>query len=71
MIGVGSAIGSFILSFTHQFMGGDEPFLLVAAGATLVGAVLFALTGSRRARANSPDAVKEKTIEQAIAGEIG
>ncbi|CAN7383570.1 MFS transporter [Phenylobacterium sp. LjRoot225] len=72
MIGFGSAVGSFILSFTHQFMGGDRPFLLVAAGATIVGAILFAMTGGRRARAGTPDAfAEEKTIEQAIAGEIG
>ncbi|CAN7564277.1 MFS transporter [Phenylobacterium sp. LjRoot219] len=71
-LGLGSAVGAFILSLSHQFAGGDVPFLVVSAIATLFGALLFALTGSRRARAGTADAiVEEKTIEQAIAGEIG
>lgn len=71
MLGLGSAVGAAILSFSHQYLGGDVPFLLVAAVATLLGALLFALTGARRAQGRAPDAADEKTVEQAIAGEIG
>lgn len=70
MIGLGSAVGSFILSFSHQFAGGDVPFLIVSAIATLLGAILFALTGGRGLRGRSRDPAGEKTLEQAIAGEL-
>lgn len=70
MVGLGSAVGSLVLSFSHQFLGGDTPFLLVAAAATLIGAILFAMTGSRRAQAEAPVGVEQAAIEQAIAGEM-
>lgn len=69
MIGLGSAVGSFILSFSHQFAGGDVPFLIVSAIATLLGAILFAMTG-RGAKGRAADPSDEKTLEQAIAGEL-
>jgi MFS family permease len=70
MIGLGSAVGSLILSVSHQFAGGDVPFLIVSAIATLLGAILFALTGGRKLRGRSPDPAGEKLLEQAIAGEL-
>lgn len=70
MIGLGSAVGSFILSFSHQFAGGDTPFLIVSAIATLIGAALFAMTGGGGGRRRSRDPAGEATLEQAIAGEL-
>lgn len=72
MIGAGTAAGSLILSIALHNTGSYVPFLLISAVATVLGALLFALTGSRRAREGTPDAtVEEKVIEQAMAGEIG
>ncbi|MET0240745.1 MAG: MFS transporter, partial [Sphingobium sp.] len=71
MIGAGSAVGATILSATLHFTDSYVPFLLLSAVATILGAILFALTGSKRAKAGTPDAVEEKVIEQALAGEIG
>lgn len=70
-IGAGAAAGSLILSVTLHQTDSYVPFLLTAAGGTVVGAILFAMTGSRRAKLGTPDAVVEKrVIEQAGAGEI-
>jgi hypothetical protein len=72
MIGAGTAAGSVILSISLHNGADYTPFLLVSAVATLLGALLFALTGSKRAKAGTPDAsVEETVIEQAMAGEIG
>ena len=46
MIGLGSALGSVILSLTLRESGSYSVFLWAAAIATLLGAALFALTGS-------------------------
>lgn len=58
MIGVGSAVGSLVLSVSLHVTETESyvPFLLVSAVGTLLGAVSFAMTGSRRARAGTPDA---------------
>lgn len=62
---VGTALGSVILSITLDLSGSYTPFLLASAIATLLGAILFGLTGSARARRNTPDAaVDEKLVEQ-------
>lgn len=72
MIGAGTAAGSVVLSIALHNTGSYVPFLLISAVATILGALLFALTGSRRARRGTPDAsVEDKVIEQAMAGEIG
>ncbi|MCE7795549.1 MFS transporter [Sphingobium sufflavum] len=72
MIGAGTAAGSVILSIALHNTGSYVPFLLISAVATILGALLFALTGSRRARKGTPEAsVEDKVIEQAMAGEIG
>lgn len=69
---VGTALGSVILSISLDLSGSYKPFLLVSAIATLLGAALFGLTGSARAKRGTPDArVNEKLVEQpAIVGEI-
>lgn len=50
MIGLGTAAGSIILSLSLHHGETYVPFLLVSAVATIMGALFFALTGSRRAR---------------------
>jgi len=52
MIGLGSAAGSLFLSATLQTSDSYVPYLLASAGATVVGAALFTLTGMRRAEQN-------------------
>ena len=74
MIGVGSAAGSLLMSFTLHW-GGYVPFLLASAVGTLLGAVLFALTGMKRLRepTHAPTAgstVAGAELEQAIKGEL-
>ncbi len=44
-IGLGAAIGSLFLSLTLHRYDSYTPFLLLSVGATLIGAVLFFLTG--------------------------
>jgi predicted MFS family arabinose efflux permease len=45
-VGAGSAIGSLLLSISLRQTGDSYlPFLLASAGATLLGAILFFLTG--------------------------
>ncbi len=69
MIGAGTAAGSVILSIALHNMDSYVPFLLISAVATLLGALLFTLTGSRHARRGTPEAhVEDKVIEQAMAG---
>ena len=71
MVGLGSAAGSLFLSATLRAADSYAPFLLASAGATILGAVLFVLTGRRRAEAHTPGAPVERTvIEQANAGEL-
>jgi MFS family permease len=71
MIGAGAAAGSLVLSVTMHYTGSYVPFLLVSAGGTLLGAVLFGLTGSKRARAGAPQpTVAKQVVEQASVGEI-
>lgn len=73
MIGLGSAIGSVLMSLTLRGGSGYGPFLVVSAVATLIGAALFALTGplarnvDRRRRDMQTE---EAVLEQAIGGEI-
>jgi predicted MFS family arabinose efflux permease len=44
-IGLGAALGSLFLSFTLHRTDSYDPFLLLAAGGTVLGATLFFLTG--------------------------
>jgi predicted MFS family arabinose efflux permease len=48
MVGAGTAAGALVLSFTLRASNSYRPFLLIAAAATLIGAVLFGLTGVLR-----------------------
>lgn len=70
MIGVGSAIGSLILSATLVATDSYTPFLVVSAVCTILGAALFGATGAARLRARHRH-VEETVVEQAIVGEIG
>lgn len=45
---IGSAIGSAILSYTLALTDSYKPFMAIAAGTTLIGALLFFTTGLRR-----------------------
>ncbi|MDG2005179.1 MAG: MFS transporter [Novosphingobium sp.] len=45
MVGLGGAVGSLVMSMTLRTTDSYQPFLLLAAGGTLVGAVLFAIAG--------------------------
>lgn len=69
-IGLGSAVGSLVLSFTLHQYDSYVPFLMLAAVGTLLGAVAFGLTGMRWA-GGEPRKPEEAVIEQALAGEIG
>lgn len=68
-IGLGSAIGSLVLSFTLHQSDSYVPFLILSAVGTLLGAVAFGLTGMRWVGGKAHD-VDEAVLEQAIAGEI-
>lgn len=70
MIAAGSAVGSLILSVTLSQTDSYTPFLIVAAVATLIGAALFGMTGSKRLTDRHTE-VEESVIEQAIVGEVG
>jgi MFS family permease len=74
MIGIGGAAGSLVMSLTLHW-GGYVPFLVISAAATLLGAVLFALTGLRRLRGEphqptAGSAIAGAELEQAIKGEL-
>lgn len=76
MIGAGGAIGSLVLSLTLRLYDSYMPFLLLSAAGTLVGALLFALTGLKRLRTpvHAPGrdgALAGAELEQAIKGELG
>ena len=73
MIGLGSAIGSVLMSLTLRGGSGYGPFLVVSAVITLIGAALFALTGPLArsvARRGHKAETEEAVLEQAIGGEI-
>lgn len=54
----GGAIGALILSFTLSRTGGSfVPFLLLCAATTVVGAILFYMTGSDRTDAEPDDVI--------------
>lgn len=69
-IGLGSAIGSLVLSFTLHTYDSYVPYLLLAAAGTLVGAVAFGLTGMSWA-SEKPREPQDGVLEQALAGELG
>ena len=48
MIGIGGAVGSLVMNLTLKAGGTYVPFLLVSAVGTLLGAFMFAMTGSFR-----------------------
>lgn len=56
---LGSAAGSVVMSLTLHGGGDYVPFLLVSAGATLMGAVLFGFTGQFERSANDEHKTKQ------------
>lgn len=71
MIGIGSAAGSLVMSVTLHLGHGYTTFLWASAVATVIGAVLFAMTGSSSAdRAKTKHEADEAVLDQSIAGEI-
>jgi MFS family permease len=69
-IGIGSALGSLVLSYTLYLTDSYTPFLVLAAVGTLAGAAAFWLTGARRWNADKPREAEDTVLEQAIAGEL-
>lgn len=69
-IGLGSALGSLVLSYTLHTTDSYTPFLILAAVGTLVGAAAFGLTGMRWVGGNKSRETEEAVLEQALAGEI-
>lgn len=59
---IGTALGSVILSISLDLSGSYTPFLLVSAVATLLGAALFGLTGTARAKRGTPDARADENL---------
>lgn len=68
-IGLGSAIGSLVLSFTLHRTDSFVPFLVLCVVGTLLGALAFGLTGTRWAT-REPRQAEDAVLEQAIAGEL-
>ena len=69
-IGLGSALGSLVLSFSlHNYGDSYVPYLWLSAAGTLVGAVAFGMTGMRWVGGGQRTA-EEPVIEQALAGEL-
>lgn len=56
----GNAIGSLILSFTLVLTDSYAPFLVLCAVATVIGALLFFLTGSGRSAAAAPPSLAQE-----------
>jgi MFS family permease len=72
MIGLGSAVGSLVLSVTLRINDSYVTFLLVSAVATLIGAAFFALTGAAKRREDAMARKEDEALlDQAIGGEIG
>jgi MFS family permease len=69
-IGIGSALGSFVLSYTLYMTDSYTPFLILSAVGTLAGAVAFGLTGARRWAIHEPREADDAVLEQALAGEL-
>jgi MFS family permease len=69
-IGIGSALGSLVLSYTLYLTDSYTPFLVLAAAGSLAGALAFGLTGARRWRVDEPREAADTILEQAIAGEL-
>lgn len=61
-MGVAAAVGSIILSITLEATGRFDTFLILAAVATIVGALSFYMTG----RATRPKAVSQEPAAQTI-----
>jgi MFS family permease len=68
-IGLGSAIGSLVLSFTLRAADSYTPYLILSAVGTLLGAAAFGMTGMRWVGGKAPT-TDEAVLEQALAGEI-
>lgn len=68
-IGLGSAIGSLVLSFTLRASDSYTPYLILSAVGTLLGAAAFGMTGMRWV-GGKPPITDEAVLEQALAGEI-
>jgi MFS family permease len=68
-IGLGSALGSLVLSYTLHQTDSYVPYLILAAAGTVIGAVAFGLTGMSWV-GGKPREVDEAVLEQALAGEI-
>jgi MFS family permease len=69
-IGIGSALGSLVLSYTLYLSDSYVPFLILSAAGTLLGAAAFGLTGARRWVIHEPREAQDAVLEQAIAGEL-
>jgi predicted MFS family arabinose efflux permease len=65
---IGGATGSLILSFSLRQGGGYEPFLLISAATTIVGAVLFFATGRFAGEADAPKVAAEPVVAGSGAG---
>ena len=61
---VGTAVGSLVLSATLDISGDYSLFLGIGAATTMIGALLFVLTGTRRARRGTPDEHLEPNADQ-------
>ena len=48
MVGLGGAVGSIVMSATLRISDSYLPFLLLSAGGTVVGAILFSIAGRER-----------------------
>lgn len=69
-IGLGSALGSLVLSFSlHNYGDSYVPYLWLSAVGTLIGAAAFGMTGMRWVGGGQRKA-EEPIIEQALAGEL-
>jgi len=69
-MGIGSAVGSLVLSYTLYLTDSYLAFLVLAAVGTLAGAVAFGLTGAKRWQTDEPREANDAVLEQALAGEL-
>ncbi len=69
-IGLGSALGSLVLSYSlHNYGDSYVPYLWLSAVGTLIGAAAFGMTGMRWVGGGQRK-TEETVIEQALAGEL-
>jgi len=68
-IGLGSALGSLVLSYTLHQSDSYVPYLILSGVGTLLGALAFGVTGMTWA-GGKPRDIDKAVLEQALAGEI-